>query len=74
VKQQLAAIRMVFDYLVLGYIVPANPAAAVRCRSTPRIAARGKTQQLCAAFSAAARGFVSSPVRVSHRVGDRAVA
>ena len=29
-KQQLAAIRMLFDWLVVGQIVPANPAAAVR--------------------------------------------
>lgn len=30
VKQHLAAIRMLFDYLVLGQIVPGNPASAVR--------------------------------------------
>jgi hypothetical protein len=30
VKQQLAAIRMMFDWLVVGQIVPNNPAAAVR--------------------------------------------
>ena len=30
VKQQLAAIRMLFDWLVIGQIVPNNPAAAVR--------------------------------------------
>ena len=30
VKQQLAAVRMLFDYLVIGQIVPMNPAAAVR--------------------------------------------
>lgn len=30
VKQHLAAIRMLFDYLVTGHIVPVNPAAAVR--------------------------------------------
>jgi site-specific recombinase XerD len=30
VKQQLAAIRMLFDWLVVGQIVPANPASAVR--------------------------------------------
>jgi site-specific recombinase XerD len=44
VKQQLAAIRMVFDYLVLGQIVPVNPAAAVR---GPRYTTkRGKTPVL----------------------------
>jgi integrase len=30
VKQQLAAMRMLFDWLVTGQIVPMNPAAAVR--------------------------------------------
>lgn len=30
VKQHLAAIRMLFDYLVTGHIVPMNPTAAVR--------------------------------------------
>jgi site-specific recombinase XerD len=30
VKQQLAAIRMLFDWLVTGQVVPVNPAAAVR--------------------------------------------
>lgn len=30
VKQHLAAIRMLFDYLVIGQIVPMNPAASVR--------------------------------------------
>jgi site-specific recombinase XerD len=30
VKQQLAAVRMLFDWLITGQIVPTNPAAAVR--------------------------------------------
>ena len=30
VKQQLAAVRMLFDWLVVGQIVPAKPASAVR--------------------------------------------
>jgi site-specific recombinase XerC len=30
VKQQLAAMRMLFDCLVTGQVVPMNPAAAVR--------------------------------------------
>jgi integrase/recombinase XerD len=30
IKQQLAAIRMLFDYLVIGQVVPLNPAASVR--------------------------------------------
>ena len=30
VKQHLAAVRMLFDWLVVGQVVPHNPAAAVR--------------------------------------------
>ncbi len=30
IKQHLAAIRMLFDYLVVGQVVPFNPAASVR--------------------------------------------
>jgi site-specific recombinase XerD len=30
VKQQLAAVRMLFDWPVIGQVVPTNPAAAVR--------------------------------------------
>jgi site-specific recombinase XerC len=30
VKQQLAAVRTLFDWLITGQIVPANPASAVR--------------------------------------------
>jgi site-specific recombinase XerD len=30
VKQQLAAVRMLFDWLVVGQVVPHNPASAVR--------------------------------------------
>jgi integrase/recombinase XerD len=42
VKQQLAAIRMLFDWLVIGQVVPHNPATPVR---GPRHStARGKTR------------------------------
>jgi site-specific recombinase XerC len=30
VKQQLAAVRMMFNWLITGQIAPVNPAAAVR--------------------------------------------
>jgi integrase len=30
VKQQLAAVRMLFDWLIIGQVVPMNPASAVR--------------------------------------------
>ena len=46
VKQHLAAIRMLFDWLVLGQAVPFNPAAPVR---GPRVVVRtGKTPALTA--------------------------
>src|SRR2546427_435114 len=41
VKQHLAAIRMLYDWLVIGQIVPSNPAHAVR---GPRhVVSKGKT-------------------------------
>jgi integrase/recombinase XerD len=46
VKQHLAAIRMLFDYLVIGQVLAYNPAAAVK---GPRHSVRtGKTPVLCA--------------------------
>jgi site-specific recombinase XerD len=44
VKQHLAAIRMMFDWLTTGGIIPFNPAAAVR--GPKHSAKRGKTQIL----------------------------
>ena len=47
VKQHLAAIRMLFDWLVTGQIVPTNPAWSVR---GPRhVVKKGKTPVLTAA-------------------------
>lgn len=46
VKQHLAAIRVLFDYLVIGQIVPINPAAAVR--GPKHVVKRGKTPVLSA--------------------------
>jgi site-specific recombinase XerD len=46
VKQHLAAIRMLFDYLVTGQIVPFNPAAAVR--GPKYVVKQGKTPVLSA--------------------------
>jgi len=36
VKQALAAVRMLFDWLVAGQVVPSNPAASVAGRATRR--------------------------------------
>lgn len=46
VKQHLAAIRMLFDWLVLGQIIPMNPAASVR--GPKHVVKRGKTPVLSA--------------------------
>jgi len=46
VKQHLAAIRMLFDFLVIGQIVPMNPAASVR--GPKHAVRRGKTPVLTA--------------------------
>ena len=44
VKQSLAAIRMLFDWLVMGQVVPMNPAAAVR--GPKHVVKTGKTPVL----------------------------
>jgi len=46
VKQHLAAIRMLFDYLVVGQILPLNPAASVR--GPKYVITKGKTPVLSA--------------------------
>jgi site-specific recombinase XerD len=44
VKQHLAAIRMMFDWMVIGQIIPVNPAASVR--GPKHVVKRGKTPVL----------------------------
>jgi site-specific recombinase XerD len=44
VKQQLAAVRMLFDWLVTGQVVPMNPAASVR--GPKHVVKTGKTPVL----------------------------
>ncbi|MEW4569535.1 tyrosine-type recombinase/integrase [Tautonia sp. JC769] len=46
VKQHLATIRMLFDWLVIGQVVPTNPAHAVR--GPKHVVTRGKTPVLSA--------------------------
>jgi site-specific recombinase XerD len=46
VKQHLAAIRMIFDWLVTGHILPHNPATSVR--GPKHVVKRGKTPVLTA--------------------------
>ncbi|WP_434783433.1 tyrosine-type recombinase/integrase [Haloferula sargassicola] len=69
IKQHLAGIKMLFDYLVTGQIVPFNPAAAVR---GPRYSTkRGKTPVLTAEE---AKELINS-IDVSNVIGlrDRAL-
>lgn len=69
VKQHLAAINMLFDWLVTGQVLPANPAASVRA---PRYSIKkGKTPVLS---SEEARRLLDS-IDTSHVVGlrDRAL-
>jgi site-specific recombinase XerD len=44
IKQQLAAIRQLFDWLVVGQVVPVNPAASVR--GPTHVVKKGKTPVL----------------------------
>src|SRR5271154_4339108 len=69
VKQHLAAIRMLFDFLVTGQIVPTNPAASVR--GPKYVVHRGKTPVLTADQ---ARTLVDS-IKVDSIIGlrDRAL-
>jgi site-specific recombinase XerD len=46
VKQSLAAIRMLFDWLVIGQVLPMNPASSVR--GPTHVVTRGKTPVLTA--------------------------
>jgi integrase/recombinase XerD len=46
-KQHLAAIRMLFDWLVIGQVVPGNPASSVR--GPKHVVKKGKTPVLSAA-------------------------
>ncbi len=44
VKQRLAAVRMLFDWLIVGQVLPHNPAAAVR--GPKHVVTKGKTPVL----------------------------
>lgn len=46
VKQHLAALRMLFDWLVIGQVMPSNPASAVR--GPKHVVKKGKTPVLSA--------------------------
>jgi len=69
VKQHLASIRMLFDWFVVGQVVPINPAAAVR--GPKHVVRKGKTPVL---DEATAKALIDS-IDTSHVVGlrDRAI-
>jgi integrase/recombinase XerD len=69
IKQHLAAIRMLFDFLVTGQVVPTNPAASVR--GPKHVVHRGKTPVLKADQ---ARTLIDS-IKIDSIIGlrDRAI-
>jgi site-specific recombinase XerD len=69
VKQQLAAVRMLFDWLVTGQVVPMNPSAAVR--GPKHVVKTGKTPVLDAAEW---RKLIDSiPIETVRDLRDRAL-
>ena len=68
-KQHLAAIRMLFGYLVIGQVVPFNPAAAVR--GPKHVGKRGKTPVLKSEQAQALLDSISLKTIVGLR--DRAI-
>jgi site-specific recombinase XerD len=69
VQQHLAAIRTLFDFLVIGQVVPFNPAVSVR--GPKHVVKKGKTPVL----SADDAGLLLTSIATSHVVGlrDRAL-
>jgi site-specific recombinase XerD len=67
VKQHLAAIRMLFDWLVVGQIVPQNPASAVR--GPTYVVKKGKTPVLLGEVARALLDRIptDTPVRLRDR-------
>ena len=61
VKQHLAAIRMLFDWLVTGHVVMINPATSVR--GPKHVVKRGKTHRADGRTSARASWTASTPPR-----------
>ena len=69
VKQHLAAIRTMFDYLVVGQVLPVNPAASVR--GPKHVVKKGKTPVLTASE---ARALLDSiDIGMGSGVRDRAL-
>ena len=69
VKQHLAAVRMLFDWLVVGQVVPSNPASVVRGPS--HVVKQGKTPILSP--EEARELFASIPTDTLVGLRDRAL-
>lgn len=69
VKQHLAAIRMLFDYLVIGQVIPMNPASSVR--GPKHVVKKGKTPVLTAKQARALLDSIDAGTIVGKR--DRAL-
>jgi site-specific recombinase XerD len=81
VKQRLAAVRMLFDWMVVGQVVPGNPAASVRGpkhvvkRGLTPVLARGDVRALLAGIDATTltgqrdRAFIGLMIYSFARVG-----
>ena len=69
VKQQLAAVRMLFDWLVIGQIVPTNPASSVR--GPKHSMKRGKTPVLDAPETRKLLDSIETDTHIGRR--DRAL-
>lgn len=69
VKQHLAAVRMLFDYLVTGQVIPVNPASSVR--GPKYVVKRGKTPVLTAEQARALLDSIDTNTIVGMR--DRAL-
>jgi site-specific recombinase XerD len=66
VKQELAAIRKLFDYLVTGQIMPFNPASSVRGPSYSTDI--GKTPVLSREDARLLLESIRSPIRMGNRI------
>ena len=68
IKQHLAAIKMLFDWLVIGQVIPAHPAASVRARK--HVVKKGKTPVLTAQEARTPRDSIPLRIGQEPEVGE----
>lgn len=71
IKQHLAAVRMLFDWLVVGQVMPMNPAASVR--GPKYVSKRGKTPVLSADDARSLLDSIPLTRKVKDENGEREV-